>query len=95
MKIHWQLLWVFLFVFSLWSVVHATQTPLLPHKDPADEREFQNVYQTLSKNPSLATGTGAPSVAPGKIGDLYINTSNSKVYIATGTVNSSSWAALN
>ena len=67
----------------------------LPHKDAADEREFQNVYQTISKTPDVYTGTGAPSKAPVKIGDFYISTSTSKVYIATATATSGSWAILN
>lgn len=95
--VRWPFLWFFLFSFCLLSfhLANATQTPLLPHKDPSDEREFQNVYQTISKGPAIFSGTGAPSTAPNKAGDLYINTSTSKVYIATGTVTSGSWTLLN
>lgn len=94
--VRWPFLWSFLFCFSLWSLAHgASSTPLLPHKDPVEEREFQNVYQTIQKSPSIFTGTGAPSVAPIKVGDIFINTANSKVYIATATATSGSWAILN
>lgn len=96
-RIYWQFLWLFLFLFCALSfrLASATQTPLLPHKDPSDEREFQNVYQTISKSPNVYTGSGSPSTAPIKVGDFYINTSASKVYIATGTATSGSWTVLN
>ena len=96
-SVRWQFLWAFLFSFCLLAhkIVHATATPLLPHKDAGDEREFQNVYQTISRSPTVYSGSGAPSTTPIKAGDIYINTSNSKVYIATGTVTSGSWTVLN
>lgn len=94
--IRWPFLWAFLFSFCLWSMVHAaTQTPLLPHKDPGEEREFQNVYQSISRAPSILSGSSGPSVVPNKTGDIFINTTTSKIYIATGTVSSGSWTVIN
>lgn len=94
--IRWPFLWFFLLSFCIFAIhLHATQTPLLPHSDPSNEREFQNVYQTISKSPSVYSGSGTPTKAPVKLGDFYINTSTSKVYIATGTATSGSWTALN
>lgn len=69
-------------------------TPLLTHPDPDNEREFQNVYQGINTKPSIATGASIPTYSPSKIGDLYISTSTSKVYIATATARGS-WAVLN
>lgn len=73
----------------------ANSTPLLTHSDPSNEREFQNVYQTISKAPSILTGAGAPAFAPQKIGDIYVSTTTSKVYISTSATSASSWAIMN
>lgn len=70
-------------------------TPLLSHKDPADQREFQNVYQNMAKGPSIYIGAGAPNFVPQKIGDEFISTSTAKVYFATSTATSSSWMIVN
>lgn len=45
--------------------------------------------------PFITSGAGAPGTTPDKIGDMYINTSNAKVYIATGTSSSNDWTILN
>jgi len=37
------------------------------------------------------SGAGAPSSAPTNIGDIYIDTTNKKMYIAMGTSNVSDW----
>jgi len=37
------------------------------------------------------TGAGAPSSAPDNIGDIYIDTTNERIYIATGTSAASDW----
>ena len=51
-----------------------------------------NDMVTDQKSRSLVTsGAGAPSSAPGSIGDIYIDTTNSKIYIATGTSSSSDY----
>lgn len=70
-------------------------TPLLVHEDPQTQREFQNTYQSINSKPSISKGAGAPNSAPSKVGDIYISTSTSKIYIATGTVTSSSWMIIN
>lgn len=84
----------FLGSLSLAVFVHAG-CPLLPHADPADQREFQNVCQQLSAAPSVSTGTGAPTFRPKKIGDEYIDTTNHKVYFSTATATSGSWLIVN
>jgi len=37
------------------------------------------------------TGSGVPSSAPANIGDIYVDTTNNKFYIAMGTSSSSDW----
>ncbi len=44
---------------------------------------------------TITSGTTAPSSTPVAIGDMYINTSATKVYIATGITSSVDWKILN
>jgi hypothetical protein len=60
--------------------------------------EMQNIYQNIpNKNttPAIYIGAGAPSFTPGKIGDIFVSTTTSKVYLSTSTVTSGSWSVLN
>lgn len=94
--LRWPFLWAFLLAAGLWTLAHAIQGPVLSHNDnPANEREFQNVYQGFNTKPDIYTGAGAPTFAPKKIGDIYISTTTSKVYIATSAVTSTSWNVVN
>lgn len=43
----------------------------------------------------VTSGSGAPSSIPSGLGQIYIDTTGSKVYISTGTTNSGSWSILN
>ena len=52
-------------------------------------------FSGASNVPYITSGTGAPGTTPGKIGDMYIRTSNAKVYVATGTSSSTDWTILN
>jgi hypothetical protein len=70
-------------------------TPLVTHKDVGEQREFQNMYQNMAKNPSIFIGAGAPSFAPQKAGDIFISTSTSKVYISKDNVDPTSWLLMN
>jgi len=45
--------------------------------------------------PNISYGTSAPSSTPAKIGNMYIDTSAKKLYIATGTSSSSDWTITN
>lgn len=45
--------------------------------------------------PNISSGTTAPSSTPAKIGNMYIDTSAKKLYIATGTSSSSDWTITN
>lgn len=42
--------------------------------------------------PTISTGAGAPTAVPGKIGDMYIDTTSLKLYVATST---HSWTCIN
>ena len=97
MKIRWQFIYLFLILIGLLELkcFGITSTPLLPHNDPANEREFQNVYQKVSQAPAIFIGAGAPGFAPSKIGDIFVSTTTSKIYIATAAVNSASWDIVN
>lgn len=45
--------------------------------------------------PEITTGTAAPSAAPGKIGDIYIDTVNKNVYIAVGSTDAGDFELMN
>ena len=38
-----------------------------------------------------SSAAGAPSTTPANLGDIYIDTTNLKIYIATGTSSSADW----
>lgn len=40
-------------------------------------------------------GSGAPSSTPTFVGQMYIDTANTKVYIATASTSSASWTLMN
>lgn len=92
----WRVALLCLIAFGLIECCFAdTQTPILAHEEPAIQREFQNAYQSINVKPSVSSGAGAPSKAPGKLGDIYISTTTAKVYIATATATSASWVVVN
>jgi len=41
--------------------------------------------------PAVSSGTAAPTSTPAAIGDIYVDTTNSKTYIAKGTSSSADW----
>lgn len=90
----WRLAYAVLFVFAFVELVFSA-CPLLPHSDINEEREFQGVCQSIDTKPSVFLSAGAPSFTPRRIGDIDISTTTSKVYIATATATSGSWAIVN
>ena len=52
-------------------------------------------FAGTSNVPYITSGAGAPASTPGKLGDIYIRTSNAKVYISTGTASSADWSIMN
>ena len=49
----------------------------------------------ITTAPIISTGTAAPSSTPNKVGDIYIDTSNLKLYFAAGTTDSDDWIIAN
>lgn len=45
--------------------------------------------------PGATTGTAPPATTPIRVGDIYTDTNNKKVYISTGTASSADWTILN
>lgn len=45
--------------------------------------------------PGVTTGTDVPATTPIRVGDIYVDTTNHKVYVSDGTTNSSNWVVLN
>lgn len=41
------------------------------------------------------TGTAAPATTPSAIGDIFVDSTNKKMYVATGTASSADWTILN
>ena len=82
----------FLFLLLCGAVISSWGAcPLLVHSDPSNQREFQNVCQDILLGPQVTTGSGAPKSIPRKVGDTYIDTTNTHVYTATATATSASW----
>ena len=53
------------------------------------------VFQTLISSPNTVVAATAPTVAPGTIGDIYVNTALKQVYIAVGTTEAGDWELMN
>jgi hypothetical protein len=52
-------------------------------------------YASFKDIPNITSGTSAPSSTPGKVGDIYVNTSAKKLYFATGATASTDWTIAN
>ena len=54
-----------------------------------------HLHEDEARIPHISTGTVAPSTAPAKVGDVYVNTTSKLVYIAIGTGGSGDWELMN
>lgn len=45
--------------------------------------------------PVISSGTAAPATTPTKVGDIYVDTTNKKLYFATGIASSADWTIAN
>jgi hypothetical protein len=45
--------------------------------------------------PAISSGTAAPTTTPAKVGDIFVDITNKKLYFATGTSSSSDWTIAN
>jgi len=68
--------------------------PLYTHTE-REQKEFEHLYKGVNVAPAIFLSAGAPSSTPLKIGDINVSTTTGKVYIATATATSASWAVLN
>ena len=60
------------------------------------QRWIQTLHRYIDqKVPEIYTDTTAPTSTPRKVGDMFVDTSANKVYVATGTSSSSDWTILN
>ncbi len=54
------------------------------------------IFKPLYANsPTVSSGTAAPGTTPSKVGDIFIDITNKKLYFATGTSSSSDWTIAN
>ncbi len=59
---------------------------------------FPNSDGTLAltvTTPTISSGTGVPGSTPTKVGDIYVDTTNKKLYFATGISSSADWTIAN
>jgi hypothetical protein len=45
--------------------------------------------------PNISSGTTSPASTPNQVGDIYVDTTGKKIYVATGTSSSGDWTVLN
>lgn len=58
-------------------------------------RNKQGSAAPAATAPTISSGTSAPNTTPGKVGDIFIDTSGKKMYIATGAASSDDWTLTN
>jgi len=60
-------------------------------KDDFTSSDWNDMVTDQKTRAIRTTAAGAPSSAPGNIGDIYIDTTAKKMYIAMGTSAASDW----
>ena len=53
------------------------------------------IQTQLGTKPTISSGTSAPASTPGKVGDIFVDTSAKKLYFAAGTSSSADWIIAN
>lgn len=53
--------------------------------------DWNSMVTDQATKSTASSGAGAPSSTPGKVGDIYIDTTNLKIYIATAASSSADW----
>ncbi len=56
---------------------------------------FNAAARLIRLSPSISKGIIAPTSTPEKVGDMYVDTVLSKVYISTGVLSASDWKIMN
>lgn len=54
-----------------------------------------HLHEEEARIPHVFTGTAPPSTTPLKIGDIFVDTTNKRVYIAVGTSAAGDWELMN
>ena len=62
---------------------------------PVLNSELDRIDQTLERVPRIYKGTAAPTTAPYRTGDIWIDTTNHKIYVSDGNDTSANWRVLN
>ena len=57
--------------------------------------DLTRLFQTVNRMPDISTGTAVPTTTPSRIGNIYVDTTNKKVYISSGHSSSADWLVLN
>ena len=60
-------------------------------QDDFTSTDWNAMVTDLKTRAVVSSGSGVPSSTPGKAGDMYIDTSALKIYIATGASSSADW----
>lgn len=53
------------------------------------------IQTQLNTKPTISSGTSAPATTPGKVGDIFVDTSALKLYFSAGTSSSADWIIAN
>lgn len=68
----------------------------LPGDNSTVTSEVQKEVQRRAEHlPKVFRGTASPTITPQVVGDIFVDTNNKKIYIATGIVSSSNWTVVN
>lgn len=59
------------------------------------DNDLSRVFKVLRSVPNITTGSAAPTTTPSRIGNIYVDTTNKKLYMATGHSSSADWIILN
>lgn len=77
------------------------QQEQFPDKLPNDGSSTHNgsdgslIDRRANHFPKIFRGTAAPATTPEVVGDIFVDTTNKKVYFATGIASSSDWTVVN
>ena len=53
--------------------------------------DWNDMVTDQKSRSSASSGAGVPTSTPSSVGDIYVDTTNLKVYMATGTTNAADW----
>ena len=77
------------------TILRQSQYNNSPVPDHAHDGGGSNRIKFSDLAGGLTVGTAAPTITPASVGQIFINTTLGKVYIATNTTNNAGWAILN